>query len=215
MTTLDPAIPPGTPSSPKTPAGAVWSLVLGILSMFCLWILGSIPAIILGALALRKINANPGQWGGKGIALAGIITGSVGILTGLVTVAIAASVAMPAYNQINDRAETAMTASNLRQVALTCRLYAIENENKFPETLEQLVPEYLDEATILFSEDPESGEKIPFLYRSGLNVDSPPNEPLAISPKIESSGTRIIAYASGAVDTLREPIDPEILKHFE
>lgn len=215
MTTLDPAIPPGTPSPPKTPAGAVWSLVLGILSMFCLWILGSIPAIILGAVALRKINANPGQLGGKGIALAGIITGSVGILTGLVTVGIAAGVTLPAYNQVKGRAETAVQISNLRQIALSCRVYAIENENKFPETLQQLVPEYIDEATILFSEDPETGEKFPFLYRSGLDVDSLPTEPLAISPKIDSSGKRIVAYASGAVETLQEPIDPEILKHFQ
>ncbi len=64
---------PNQPTGKKTPPGAVWSLVLGILSLFCLWLLGSIPAIILGALSIKKAKANPETVGGEGLALAGII----------------------------------------------------------------------------------------------------------------------------------------------
>ena len=63
---------------------AVWSLVLGILSNTCLWILGSIPAIILGVLALKKIDQSEGKLTGRGLAISGIVTGSVGVIVGIV-----------------------------------------------------------------------------------------------------------------------------------
>lgn len=41
-----PAITP--PAGPKTSALAVWSLILGILSLTCFYILSGIPAVICG-----------------------------------------------------------------------------------------------------------------------------------------------------------------------
>jgi hypothetical protein len=51
--------------------------VLGVGS-FCFWILASIPAIILGIMAISQINKSHGRLGGRGMAVAGIITGSLG-----------------------------------------------------------------------------------------------------------------------------------------
>jgi hypothetical protein len=65
---------PYQPTQPKTSGMAVTSLVFGILS-FCMWIFASIPALILGFIALGKINKSQGQVGGKGIAIAGLVTG--------------------------------------------------------------------------------------------------------------------------------------------
>ena len=96
-------------ASPKTLPSAVWSLVFGILSNTCLWILGSIPAIILGALALKKISANPEQNGGKGLALGGLITGGVGIIFGLIPWAVGSAIAIPALTKTG---EIKMTATN-------------------------------------------------------------------------------------------------------
>lgn len=62
---------------------AIWSLTLGILSNTCLWILGSIPAILLGIVAIRKIDASAGAQKGRGLAIAGIVTGGVGFIGGL------------------------------------------------------------------------------------------------------------------------------------
>ena len=82
-----PPPPPSMSMPPAAPSGnnkmAIWSMVLGALSMFqcCQIILGPL-AIILGFVALSKIKANPGQ-GGSGFAIAGIIMGVIGLLIGI------------------------------------------------------------------------------------------------------------------------------------
>jgi hypothetical protein len=61
---------------------AVASLVLGI--MFCLVVTG-ILAVIFGNVALNRIDASQGAEKGRGLAIAGIALGWVGIaLLGLV-----------------------------------------------------------------------------------------------------------------------------------
>jgi type II secretory pathway pseudopilin PulG len=54
---------------------AIASLVLGLISIptFGLLLVGAVLSIILGILAMRKANSNPTQYGGKGLAIAGII----------------------------------------------------------------------------------------------------------------------------------------------
>src|SRR6056297_2590912 len=121
---------------PRTSTAAVWSLVLGILSMFCLWLLGSIPAIILGIMALSRINAQPAALAGRGLAISGIVTGSIGILTGLVAVGIVASIAMPAYNGIQERGKRVKEVSEVRMLVIGSLSYAASNDGKFPQSLE-------------------------------------------------------------------------------
>jgi hypothetical protein len=57
----------------KTSLMAVFSLALGILSYFCMTIICSIPAIILGHLSLAKIKKSSGALKGKGLAVAGLV----------------------------------------------------------------------------------------------------------------------------------------------
>lgn len=56
-------------------AGAVASLVLGILSLFCLGPITGIPAIICGHISRRKIRRSGGALTGSRMALAGLIMG--------------------------------------------------------------------------------------------------------------------------------------------
>lgn len=72
------------PSSPPARGGqgenktlAIVSLVLGILGFVCLGFLGGIGAIITGFIARKKAKENPSEYGGEGIALAGIIIGAL------------------------------------------------------------------------------------------------------------------------------------------
>lgn len=60
------------PTKP-TPGIAVASLILGIVSIFFCPIIMNIPGLILGYSGKSKIDANPEQFGGRGVALAGII----------------------------------------------------------------------------------------------------------------------------------------------
>jgi hypothetical protein len=91
---------------PPPPAGAstglaIASLVLGILSVPCFCFTWfdlplAIVAIILGVLALNKVKT--GQGGGKGMATAGLILGSIGLILALVLI-IVGFVAGPAIQQ--------------------------------------------------------------------------------------------------------------------
>ena len=70
----------GSIPSPATATNglAIASLVLGIVWIY--WI-GSVLAVIFGGIALNQINASNGQQGGKGLAIAGLVLGLVGITT--------------------------------------------------------------------------------------------------------------------------------------
>lgn len=57
---------------------AVVSLVCGILSILCCGLFTGIPAIITGYMAKNNVDANPNQYTGRGMAIAGMILGGVG-----------------------------------------------------------------------------------------------------------------------------------------
>lgn len=57
---------------------AMASLILGIL-VFCTGLTG-IPAVICGHLALTRINASEGHLKGRGLAIAGLIMGYIGVV---------------------------------------------------------------------------------------------------------------------------------------
>lgn len=85
-----PNTPPAVPLSPQflprnpyeqggSEPLATWSLVLGLLGLFCLGMLAGIPAIVCGHLALSNINRNL-YLQGRGSATAGLILGYLGTI---------------------------------------------------------------------------------------------------------------------------------------
>jgi hypothetical protein len=63
----------------KTDGLAITSLVLGILSMICCGIVTGIPAVICGHIAIGRMKKDPNLQG-KGLAMAGLIIGYLGIV---------------------------------------------------------------------------------------------------------------------------------------
>ena len=79
--------PPLSQAPPKFNAlSAIWSLVLGILSFFCLGILGAIAAIICGHVARSSIRKSGGLLGGEKLALAGLILGYVSFVLNVILI---------------------------------------------------------------------------------------------------------------------------------
>lgn len=96
--------PSGTASpyaSPQTYAGqapyagaiptdgmSIAALVLGILAIVScyVWALFGIPAVICGHMSLKKINNSPVPIQGKGMAIAGLVCGYLGILIQLIMI---------------------------------------------------------------------------------------------------------------------------------
>lgn len=58
---------------------AIWALVLGILSLYCLGIAAAVPAVICGYIARSQIRSEPNRFEGGGMATAGIIIGMLSI----------------------------------------------------------------------------------------------------------------------------------------
>jgi hypothetical protein len=82
--------------APRTNGMAIASLVLGILWLY--WV-GSILALVFGYSAKKQIDASSGKETGRGLAVAGIVLGWVGIgflVIGII-VAIAASTNHSSY----------------------------------------------------------------------------------------------------------------------
>lgn len=59
---------------------AIVSLVCGILSLCACGILTGIPALITGYMARNNVDSNPAQYGGRGMATAGMILGGISVV---------------------------------------------------------------------------------------------------------------------------------------
>jgi hypothetical protein len=71
--------------------------------------------------------------------------------------------------------------NNLRQVGLACHMYADDNDERFPQSVSQLFPDYLDNVRVLHCPSARS-RNVPgphYVYVPGLRSASPPEYVLA------------------------------------
>jgi hypothetical protein len=123
-----PPLPAGQPPTQQKGL-AITSFVLGLLSLVCFSILAGVPAIICGHLARGRARRLPGQYGGAGLALAGLILGYVSLFVALV---ILPAMLLPALAQAKKAAQRINCANNLKQIGLAARTWAIDNNGHFP-----------------------------------------------------------------------------------
>jgi general secretion pathway protein G len=74
---------------PSTSGLAIGSLVCGILGFFTLGFTGFI-AVVLGHMGLSRIRGSSGAIGGRGLAIAGLITGYIGALIAFIVLIVLA-----------------------------------------------------------------------------------------------------------------------------
>jgi type II secretory pathway pseudopilin PulG len=96
---------------------AVASLVLGLLSLPTLGLLlvGSLLGIILGIVALKNANQNPAEYGGKGLAIGGIVTSATAVLLAPV-IGIIAAIAIPNLLAARRAANEGSAISSIRTI---------------------------------------------------------------------------------------------------
>jgi len=73
------AVPPPRPAvaGPRLNGLALGSFIVGIIGFGCMGGMGGIVAVILGHIALGQIRQAPGQYTGRGFAIAGLVLGYV------------------------------------------------------------------------------------------------------------------------------------------
>ena len=76
--------PPPAGAGGQSQGLAIGSLIAGILSLLCCnWFVVGIAAVIMGFIAKGKADSNPNEYGGRGLALGGIITGGISFVLGI------------------------------------------------------------------------------------------------------------------------------------
>ncbi|HEX5220294.1 MAG TPA: DUF4190 domain-containing protein [Verrucomicrobiae bacterium] len=124
--------PPVFHGNPKTSGLAIGALVLGILAivltLVCIGPLFAIPAVICGHIAHSRIKRSGGAMAGGGMALAGLITGYIGLALGIFLVPMMMAIAIPNFVKGRDTAMRNACINNLRQIDGAKERWALENK---------------------------------------------------------------------------------------
>jgi competence protein ComGC len=132
-TVLPPSVSTAS-SVPRTAPLAVWSLVLGILGLTCFFVLTAVPAVICGHVATGRIKRSGGALGGSGLALAGLITGYLGIAMSLVLLPLMLAVVVPNFVRAKGKAQEQICRMNQDMLDSAKELWSVENKKAETDT---------------------------------------------------------------------------------
>jgi len=112
-------------AAPRVSKLAVATFVLGLLSVPTSGLL-SLPGLLLGWMALKRINREKDHLRGYGLALTGNILAAVMIVPGLI------ALFFPVYMRSKEKSPTNTCLYNQRQLALAFSIYMADNKEMYP-----------------------------------------------------------------------------------
>lgn len=126
------------------------------------------------------------------------IVGGCGCLTLLLVVlVVVAAIGIPAFSKARDRAQATNSLAKAKGIAVACLLYASDHETKLPATLDELIPDYLPDKSVLASPlSPNSSTG--YDYTPGLKETDPPKTVLLRDRNSSPSGLRATVYLDGS-----------------
>ncbi|HET6840802.1 MAG TPA: DUF4190 domain-containing protein [Candidatus Angelobacter sp.] len=109
---------------PPTDPKAIWSMVLGILSVVCcgIGIFAGIPAVILGHISHSNIQKSGGALKGEGLAIAGLVLGYGSVLLSFLVLP---AIVIPSLLKARITANESAAAATVRTVSTAEATYAI------------------------------------------------------------------------------------------
>ena len=123
--------PASTPTGQPQNGLSITSLVLGITALGCSIFTG-IPAIITGHIAYNRARKQPAEYGGAGMAIAGMVLGYASIALLILIIPIQAALLLPALAKAKQRAQTIQCVNNMKQIGLAARTWSNDNKEVLP-----------------------------------------------------------------------------------
>lgn len=192
---------------PRHSPQAIWSFTLGLFGVGCIWLLGAIPAIILGVLALSKIAESKRPQKGRCLAISGIVLGVIGIFVGMFPPG--AIISFMLISSVSNTSRNALEGSikrisGIERVVQACEDYATDNNGQFPPGLDQLVENgYLETQEMLLwnPEEKNPSRRKQLLYRPGLARSATERE-ILISAPVPELFLRVVSFTDGKVEMI-------------
>lgn len=166
----------------KRKGHAVASLIIGVLGIFTFGIalIGSIVGTVLGVVALKKQSSAPSVYGGRGVAIAGVVVNILALVM-IVPLGLVAAIALPNLLAARRAANEASALSSMRVIMQAESTYYAATSGSFG-TLNQLGDAgYVDKQ---LSGGTKNGYSFTLTSASGGNYE------IRATPLKSSQGTR-------------------------
>lgn len=188
---------------PTTTSGlAIASLICGVVGL-CSGAIVGIVGVILGIVALGKIGREPQRLRGRGMAITGICTGSVGIVF---TTAMLISILLPSLSRARELSKRTVCAANLRGIGQAMYIYAQNEPNgAFPDDINKVIS--AGNATANQFTCPSAPPTMAsFYYVPGFMTDTDPGRILMYEDPMNHGGEGgNILYQDGHVQFMGSP----------
>jgi prepilin-type processing-associated H-X9-DG protein len=195
------------PPPPQGNGMAVAGLVMGILSFFCLPIIGSILAVIFGIIGL--VRTKDGRRG-KGMSIAAIVLGVIGFV-------IMPSILLPSLNRARETANRVKCASQMRLIGTAINSYQSQHSGQYPPNLNALVSSGLitSQGLVCPSDNNTSGQPSYILMAQTGFVPVSANSVLLYEPITDHTDGANFLYADGHVDFVPRPQADTMISHLQ
>ncbi len=150
---------------PRTSGLAIASLVLGCLGLLTCGIT-SLVGLVLGIVALVRINKSGGRVRGKGLAIAGTIVSAVLLLV----MPIAAAMLLPRLVRDTHRVTHVRCMNNVKMLNLGLIMYATDNNDLFPAATNwcDVLKPYVGNESTYVCPSVKSGQRCGYAFNAKL-----------------------------------------------
>ena len=115
----------------------------------------------------------------------------------IVVALIAAGFILPMWRVPATRGPLTDNLNNAKQVAVALRMYAYDNEDRFPKALQEIMPKYCTSNAVLLTNVADGKTKVPWQYFPGhKSSEEPPVIVIRSSPN--SKGDWVAGYSDGS-----------------
>ncbi|MEI6533762.1 MAG: hypothetical protein WCN98_00365 [Verrucomicrobiaceae bacterium] len=133
-----------------------------------------------------------------------IVLGSSSMQT-ISTVAILASLAVPAFVKVQEKGNETKEMSRMKQVVICLKLYAADHDGNYPAQLSELTKDGItDDARLLDFVNPATHEHQAWIYNNNLTDSSDGRALLLAAPVSSKNGKRLAAFNDGSVRSITE-----------